>query len=97
VGPDPLTGEWSAEVWSERLGRSIRYVGDDLETWSTQALPMLPDWMVRDLAMMYRHFQEHGLLATETELDQVRDILGREPRSFDDFAAETAARWKSEG
>jgi len=52
--------------------------------------------MVGDLAMMYRHFQEHGLAATEAELDQVRDILGHEPRSFDGFADETAARWKSE-
>ena len=96
VGPDPLTGEWTAEIWSDRLGRPIRYIGDDLEAWSIQARGMLPDWLVGDLAMMYRHFQEHGLVATEAELDQVRDILGREPRSFDDFAAETAARWKSE-
>jgi uncharacterized protein YbjT (DUF2867 family) len=97
AGPDPLTGEWTAETWSDRLGRSVRYIGDDLEAWSAQARGMLPAWLVGDLAMMYRHFQESGLLATEAELDQVRDILGREPRSFDDFAAETAARWQSEG
>jgi uncharacterized protein YbjT (DUF2867 family) len=97
VGPDPLTGEWTAEVWSDHLGRSVRYIGDDLEAWSTQARGVLPDWMVVDLAMMYRHFQEKGLVATEGELDQIRDLLGREPRSFGDFAAETAARWKSAG
>jgi uncharacterized protein YbjT (DUF2867 family) len=96
AGPQALTGEWTAETWSDRLGRPVRYIGDDLEAWSTQARSILPDWMVGDLAMMYRHFQEHGLAATEAELDQVRDILGHEPRSFDGFAGETAARWKSE-
>ena len=96
AGPQALTGEWTAETWSDHLGRPVRYIGDDLEAWSTQARSILPDWMVGDLAMMYRHFQEHGLAATEAELDQVRDILGHEPRSFDGFADETAARWKSE-
>ena len=96
VGPDPLTGEWAAEVWSDHLGRPVRYVGDDLEAWIAQARGMLPDWLVGDLAIMYRHFQEKGLVATEAELDQARELLGREPRSFDDFAAETAACWKSE-
>ncbi len=96
AGSDPLTGEWTAEIWSDHLGRPVRYIGDDLETWTSQARGMLPDWLVGDLAMMYRHFQEHGLVATEEELAQTRDLLGREPRSFDDFAAETAVRWKTE-
>ena len=64
VGPDPLTGEWTAEVWSDHLGRPVRYVGDDLEAWIAQARGMLPDWLVGDLAIMYRHFQEKGLVAT---------------------------------
>ncbi|HKY60370.1 MAG TPA: NmrA family NAD(P)-binding protein [Gemmatimonadota bacterium] len=97
AGPDPLTGESTAEIWSDRLGRPVRYIGDDLEAWSSQVRGLMPDWLVGDLVMMYRLFQEHGLVASEAELDQVRDILGREPRSFDDFATETAARWKSEG
>jgi uncharacterized protein YbjT (DUF2867 family) len=97
VGPEPQTGEQAAEAWSDRLGRDVRYVGDDLEAWTSQARAVLPDWMVGSLAMMYRRFQEHGLVATEEELARIRDLLGREPRAFDDFAAETATRWKSDG
>jgi uncharacterized protein YbjT (DUF2867 family) len=97
VGPEPQTGEQAAEAWSDRLGRDVRYVGDDLEAWTSQARAVLPDWMVGSLAMMYRRFQEHGLVATDDELAQMRDLLGREPRAFDDFAAETATRWKSDG
>lgn len=95
VGPEPWTGESTAEIWSDRLDRPVRYVGDDLAAWTSQARTVLPDWMVGGLAMMYRRFQEHGLVATEEELAQMRDLLGHEPRSFDDFAAETATRWKS--
>lgn len=95
VGPDVLTGERSAETWSRVLDRPVRYIGDDLEAWSTQVRGGLPDWMVGDLVMMYRFFQEKGLAATDGELEEMRRILGREPRSFDAFAAETAAGWKA--
>ncbi|MGH7563815.1 MAG: SDR family oxidoreductase [Gemmatimonadota bacterium] len=94
VGAQVLTGGRTAEVWSRVLDRPVQYIGDDLEAWSTQVRGFIPDWMVDDLVMMYRFFQEKGLAATDEELDEVRRILGREPRSFDDFAAETAARWR---
>lgn len=96
VGPVVLTGERTAEIWSRVLDRPVSYIGDDLETWSSQVRGQIPDWMLGDLVMMYRFFQEKGLAATDEELDQIRQILGREPRPFDDFAAETAARWQSE-
>lgn len=95
AGPDPLTGEWTAEVWSDQLGRPIRYIGNDLEAWSTQVRGILPDWMVGDLVRMYRHLQENGLVATEAELDEARELLGHEPRSFEDFASETVTLWKA--
>ncbi len=96
VGAEILTGGRTAKVWSRVLDRPVRYIGDDLEAWSTQMRGFIPDWMVGDLVMMYRFFQEKGLAATDEELDEVRRILGREPRSFDDFAAQTAARWTAE-
>ncbi|MGH7550119.1 MAG: SDR family oxidoreductase [Gemmatimonadota bacterium] len=96
VGPKVLTGEGTAEIWSRVLDRPVRYIGDDLEAWSSQVRGIIPDWMVGDLAMMYRFFQEKGLAATDEELDDMRRILGREPRPFGDFAAETASRWNAE-
>ncbi len=97
VGPEIHTGQKIADIWSRALDRPVRYVGDDLEAWSIQTRRILPDWMVGHLVMMYRFIQENGLAATDAELDEMRRILGREPRSFDDFAAETAARWSAEG
>ena len=65
VGPQVLTGENVARVWSEHLGRPITYVGDDLDSWEAGARSMLPDWMVSDLRVMSEHFLERGLKASE--------------------------------
>lgn len=91
VGPEAHTGEEAARIWSRHLGREVRYAGDDVDAWAEGARAVLPDWLVEDLRMMYAFLQEHGLPASEEELEAARRILGREPRSFDAFAAETAA------
>jgi uncharacterized protein YbjT (DUF2867 family) len=94
VGPDVLTGEATAAVYSRHLGRAVRYGGDDLDAWEDQARQALPDWLVRDLRIMFKHFQRLGLVATDADLAAVRRALGREPRRFDAFAAELANQIK---
>jgi len=94
VGPDVLTGPDCAAIWSEMLGREVRYAGDDLDAWAGQMRQLgMPEWLVYDLVVMYRLFQEEGLAASEEQLDATREILGREPISFRDFVRETAASW----
>lgn len=95
-GPDVLTGESVAAVFSKHLGREIRYGGNDLQAWAKQAQHMMPEWMVRDLRIMYQYFQEHGLIATSEDFALQFNILGREPRKFDDFVAEIVPLWKRE-
>jgi uncharacterized protein YbjT (DUF2867 family) len=94
VGADVLTGDATAAFYSRHLGRQVRYGGDDLDAWAEQARAALPDWLVRDLRTMYEHFQHQGLVATDADLAAVRRALGREPRRFDDFAAELADQIK---
>ncbi len=94
VGPDCLDGPTCASTWARHLGREVRYGGDDLEAWTAQAGHSMPEWLVEDLAVMYAFFQEHGLPASEDDLQATRQLLGREPRSFDDWVRETAAAWK---
>jgi uncharacterized protein YbjT (DUF2867 family) len=94
AGPDILTGEDCAAIWSRHMGREIRYGGDDLEAWAEQAKAMMPDWMVHDLSVMFAHFQEHGLRATDEELAELEGLLGRPPLSYDSFVAELASEWR---
>lgn len=95
VGPEVHTGESTARVWSRALGKPITYGGNDLDAWEEQSLRYMPDWMVYDFRNMYAFFQEKGLKASSEALDRLARVLGRAPRSFDAFAAETAAAWKT--
>jgi uncharacterized protein YbjT (DUF2867 family) len=93
AGPEPLTGDDCARIWGEALGKEVRYAGDDLDAWEEQALEMLPAWMVYDFRLMYAMFQEEGLAATPEQLEETREILGREPTTFRAWTEETAADW----
>jgi uncharacterized protein YbjT (DUF2867 family) len=95
VGPQPLTGTGTAEAWGRALGKPIAYAGDDLDAWEAQSLQYLPPWMVFDFRLMYAFFQKSGLKATGADIDRLTKLLGHPPRSFEDFAAETASAWRA--
>lgn len=93
VGPEVLTGEQTAEIWSEALDKSISYGGNDLDSWEEQMLQYMPDWMVYDFRHMYAYFQKHGLKAGEGDVERLTELLGHEPVSFKVFAKQTAIEW----
>ena len=93
VGPKVHTGRSTAEIWSRVLGKTITYGGNDLDAWEEQSLSRLPAWMVFDFRLMYEFFQKNGLKATPADVDSMAGLLGRAPRSFEDFAMETAKMW----
>ncbi len=95
VGPDALTGEAIAKIWSELLGREIRYGGDDLAAFEKQVAAFVPAWMARDLRLMFSGFHEHGMAAKPEALARMAELLGHAPRSYKDFAAQTAKAWQS--
>jgi uncharacterized protein YbjT (DUF2867 family) len=90
-GPDTLTGDMTAEIYSRHLGSEVRYGGDDLDAWAKQAAAMMPDWMIDDFRIMYEYFQQHGFSAGGADL---AEVLHHEPRPFDAFAAELSETWK---
>ncbi len=93
VGPDVHTGESTAAVWSQALGRKVAYAGNDLDAWEAQALQYLPAALVFDFRHMYDFFQRNGLQATDDDVARLTRLLGHGPRSFEEFARETAASW----
>jgi len=96
VGPDVLTGEQCARIWSNALGRKVVYGGDDLDAWADQARQAgMPEWMVEDLEIMYGCFQQQGLVATAEDLARQNVLMGHPPRRFDDWAAEVAKKWSA--
>ncbi len=95
VGPDALTGDAVARIWSEILGREIRYGGDDLAALEKQVAAFAPAWMARDIRLMFARQQRHGMKASPEAVARMTELLGHTPRSYRDFAAETAKAWQS--
>lgn len=97
IGPDVYTGQSTAEAWSRALGKTITYGGNDLDAWEQQTLQYMPAWAVFDFKLMYEFFQKEGLKATDEDITRQTNLLGHAPRSFDDFARQTAAMWQQQG
>ena len=97
VGSEVLNGEKTAQIWSDALGKEIKYGGNDLDAWEKQFLQFLPDWMVFDFKLMYESFQKDGFIGTDEDVKKQTELLGHAPMKFVDFAKQTAEMWKKQG
>ena len=95
-GPDALSGPKAASIWSKLLGKEIRYAGHDMEAFEQQVRQRAPSWSAFDIRMMFQAYVEHGSLAQDGDLQTLTALLGHAPRSYEDFARETAQKWHSE-
>ena len=93
VGPDVINAETVASIWAEVLGRSVRYGGDDLDVLEQRLKAAAPAWLAYDMRLMMSRYQQDGAVASKADVDRLAALLGREPRSYRDFAVETAAAW----
>ncbi|WP_043691557.1 NmrA/HSCARG family protein [Luteibacter sp. 9133] len=91
VGPDAITGEGAAAIWSEALGRPVAYGGDDLDTAEANIARQQPSWAAYDLRLMLARFHADGMLAKPAANDIMTSVLGRAPRSYRNFVRETVA------
>jgi uncharacterized protein YbjT (DUF2867 family) len=95
VGPALISGPGNAATWSKLLGREIKYTGHNFDQWERQMRAGAPAWTAFDLRTMFQGFFDRGFASTETEIARVTKLLGHAPRSYQDFAVETAALWKA--
>jgi uncharacterized protein YbjT (DUF2867 family) len=93
VGPDALTGETLAALWSEVLDRPIGHAGDDLDAFEQRLKGFGPAWLAYDMKLMMRRYQEDGAVATDADIARLTELLGHAPRPYRDFAEEAAAAW----
>jgi uncharacterized protein YbjT (DUF2867 family) len=88
VGPRAWTGAGISEMLTRHLGKPVIYAGDDLKAWAARMRAFMPGWLVRDLEIMFQHFLNAGLLATQAEIDQSTALLGHAPRTYEAFVKE---------
>ena len=95
-GPDILSGPGAAAIWTELLGRPVQYAGNEMDGFEEQMRQRAPSWSAFDIRMMFQVYLERGFVAEEGDLETLTSLLGHPPRSYKDFARETAQQWQSE-
>ena len=95
VSPAMITGPGNAALWSKLLGKEIKYTGHDFDRWEAGMREKMSSWSAYDLRMMFQGYFDRGFESTETEVARLTKLFGRAPRSYEDFAAETAKLWKA--
>jgi uncharacterized protein YbjT (DUF2867 family) len=91
VGPDTLTGEAVAAIWSGVLNRPIAYGGDDTAGFEKNLRNFMPGWMAYDMRLMSERFLTEGMVPEAGDVERLAKLLGRPLRTYRDFAAEISA------
>ena len=91
VGPDTLTGDTVAAIWSGVLNRPISYGGDDTAGFEKNLRNFMPAWMAYDMRLMSERFLTEGMVPEAGDVERLTKLLGRPLRSYRDFAAEISA------
>ncbi len=91
VGPDALTGESAAKIWSSALGRDVSYAGNDVAAFEKQMAAFGPAWLAYDMRLMMAAIQEFGMHGGPGSVERLEEILGRPLRTYADFVKEVAS------
>lgn len=94
-GPEVLSGEKIASIWSGLLGKEIRYPGENLDSFEEQMRQSAPSWSAFDIRMMFQGYLERGFAAEDGDIETLTMLLGHPPRRYKDFAKETVEGWQT--
>ncbi|WP_374473123.1 SDR family oxidoreductase [Phenylobacterium sp.] len=91
VGPETLTGEAVAAIWSDVLGRPVAYGGDDPSGFEPNLANIMPRWMAYEMRLMAERYVSDGMIPEPGDVERLTRLLGRPLHTYRDFAARTAA------
>jgi uncharacterized protein YbjT (DUF2867 family) len=91
VGPDTLTGADAAAIWSDVLGRTITFPGNDTAGFEQNLRQFMPSWMAFDMRLMAERFLTEGMVPDAGNVDRLTTLLGRPLRSYRDYVAQITA------
>jgi uncharacterized protein YbjT (DUF2867 family) len=91
VGPDTLTGVEVAAIWSETLGRPIRYAGDDPRGFEQNMAGFMPRWMAYEMRLMAERYVSDGMIPATGDRDRLVEMLGRPLHTYRRFVSEAGA------
>ncbi len=91
VGPDTLTGEGIAAIWSDALGRPVVYGGDDPGGFEQNLGTFMPAWMAYEMRLMAERYVSDGMIPEEGDVERLTTLLGRPLHSYRGFVSENVA------
>jgi uncharacterized protein YbjT (DUF2867 family) len=91
VGPDTLTGEGVAAIWSEVPGRPVAYGGDDPSGFEQNMAGFMPKWMAYEMRLMAERYVSDGMIPDAGDVERLTQMLGRPLHSYRDFATTVAS------
>ena len=95
VGPEAFTGQGMAGLWSDVLGRTVSYVGDELDVVEQDMRKDMPAAGAYDLKLVFQGILREGVLGAPGAGDRLVRMLGRPLRTYRAFAEEmVGAVWQ---
>lgn len=86
VGPDTLTGSDIAAIWSETLGHTVNYGGDDPSEFEQNMASFMPKWTAYEMRLMAERYVSDGMIPKAGDVERLTHMLGRPLHSYREFA-----------
>ncbi|MGE7206558.1 SDR family oxidoreductase [Sphingomonas sp. NPDC019816] len=90
VGPDTLTGEAVAAIWSEVLGRPVAYGGDDPSGFEANMATFMPKWTAYEMRLMAERYVSDGMIPLDGDRARLTALLGRPLHDYRETATALA-------
>ncbi len=92
-GPRPWTANEVAALYSEKLGKEVKYTGDDLDAWEEASKAFMPPWLLGALKAGFAKMQAEGSNASDADIAASEAAVGHPLRKFEDFVDEAVKAW----
>jgi len=90
VGPEALTGEAVAAIWSDVLGRPVAYGGDDPSGFEANMATVMPRWTAYEMRLMAERYVSDGMIPQPGDVERLTAMLGRPLHGYRETAATLA-------
>ena len=94
AGPESLSGQECARIWSEQLERPVEYTGDDDVVFQAALDRYLSGQKRIEWGRTFRVLRRFALHARPAEVAQTAALLGHAPRDYAGFVADRAVTWR---
>ena len=94
-GPESISGPQAAQIWSEALGRPVRYLGPKNDRWRATLARTLAGQKRVDYEKTLATPLPMTIAVSQARLAGTVTLLGRAPRTYREYATERAAQLRT--